>query len=39
METSGIGFGGIFLGMLNAVHSLVLFEVSFGFNATGEMEV
>ena len=39
METSCIGFGGIFLGMLDAVDSLVLFEVSFGFDTTGEVEV
>ena len=39
METSCIGFGGIFLGMLDAVDSLVLFKVSFGFDAAGEMEV
>ena len=39
METSCIGFGGILLGMLDAVDSLVLFEVSFGFDTTGEMEV
>ena len=39
METSCIGFGGIFLGMLDAVDCFVLFEVSFGFNTTGEMEV
>ena len=39
METSCVGFGSIFLGMLDAVDSLVLFEVSFGFDTTGEVEV
>ena len=39
METSCVRFGGIFLGVLDAVDSLVLFEVSFGFDTTGEMEV
>ena len=39
METSCVGFGGILLSMLDAVDSLVLFEVSFGFDTTGEVEV
>ena len=39
METSCVGFGRILLGVLDAVDSLVLFEVSFGFDTTGEVEV
>ena len=39
METSSVRLGGVFLRVLDAVDSLVLLEVCFGFDSTREVEV